>query len=149
MNLYTSTVFYTNLNMCTIFYTTIAGIKSNNCVSQQPCCCQTKMYTLYGKMYTLYGKMYTLYGKMYTLYRPRKAKKCLRACAKCADSHHLAHTKSQPGIRSPLKHSIICSDFVCGQWKPWSDCAHAQSYLGRRCLHMPKDMCLHGTAHTD
>ena len=71
--------------------------------------------------------MYTLYGKMYTLSRPRKAKKCLRACAKCADSHHPAHTKSHPGICSPLKHSIMSSDSADSEGPDQT--AHARSLI--------------------
>ena len=49
------------------------------------------------------------------------------SCCTCAKSH--------PGICSPLKHSIVSKDSVCGQWRPWSDCAYAQADLGLRCPH--------------
>ena len=68
----------------------------------------------------------------------RQTKSCFRACAKCADSHRLAHAQSHPGICSPLKHSIVSNDSVSGQWRPWSDCAHAQADLGLCCRICPK-----------
>ena len=30
---------------------------------------------------------------LYVLFGPSQAKKCLQACAKCADSHHPAHAQ--------------------------------------------------------
>ena len=63
--------------------------------------------------------------------------------------------KSHPGICSPLKQSIISNCSVCGERKPWSDCADAQAELGLYYPHMPEDKLsayverhvLHGAAH--
>ena len=41
---------------------------------------------------------------------------------------------------------ILFNDSVSGQWRPWSDCTDGQADLGLHCLHMPKDMFLHGAA---
>ena len=54
--------------------------------------------------------------------------------------------KSHFSISSPLNHSIVSNDSVCGQWWPWSDCADAQSNLGLRCPHMFEDKFSHGGA---
>ena len=48
------------------------------------------------------------------------------SCA-CANYH--------PGFCPPFIHSILSNDCVSGQWRPWSDCASAQSDLGLRRLH--------------
>ena len=45
--------------------------------------------------------------------------------------------KSDPGICSPLIHSIVANDSVSGQRRPRSDCADAQADLGLRCPHVP------------
>ena len=42
----------------------------------------------------------------------------------------------------------VPSDSTSGQWRPWSDCADAQSDLGLRCPHMPEETFSHGAAHT-
>ena len=55
--------------------------------------------------------------------------------------------KSHPSICSPLKYSIVSNDSICGQRRPWSDCANAQSDLGLHYPHMPDDMFLQGVAH--
>ena len=57
------------------------------------------------------------------------------ACAK----YHL-------GLCSPFIISLVSSDYVSGQRRPWSDCASAQSDLGLRCPHMPEDTFLPGEA---
>ena len=44
-----------------------------------------------------------------------------------------------PGLYSSFIHSVVFIDSVSGQWRPWSDCASAQSDLGLRCPHTPKD----------
>ena len=41
---------------------------------------------------------------------PRQAKKYLRTCAKCADSHHSVYAQSLIGHCSPLKHFIVSND---------------------------------------
>ena len=51
--------------------------------------------------------------------------------------------KVSSGICAPLIHSIVSNDFVNGQQRPWSDCADAQAYLGRRCPHIPEDTFSH------
>ena len=50
--------------------------------------------------------------------RPRQGKICLRACAKCADSHRPAHAQSHSDLCSPLIHSIVSSDSGSGQRRP-------------------------------
>ena len=81
-----------------------------------------------------------------TLRGPKKAKVCLRACAKCIDSD-IPHAcaKCPPAICSILNRFIVfnCSD--CGQRRPWLDCANAQADLGLRCPHISEDTFLHGT----
>ena len=54
----------------------------------------------------------------------------------CGLTSSCACPRLHPGICSPLKHSIVhvSSDSVCGQRKPWSDCASAQSDQGLRYL---------------
>ena len=43
-------------------------------------------------------------------------KKCLRTCAKCADSDLIAPClKSQPGLCYPFIHSVISNDSLSGQ----------------------------------
>ena len=65
-------------------------------------------------------------------------KKFLRACAKCADSHHPAHAQGFiSGLCAPLLHSIVSNDSDIGQQRPWSDCADVQSDLCLRCPRMP------------
>ena len=59
----------------------------------------------------------------YNLGRVKWKQKCLRACAKCADSHYSAHAQSLiRAIRSTLIHSIVCNDGVSRQRRPRSDC---------------------------
>ena len=50
---------------------------------------------------------------------------CLRACAKCKFIQHMRKVSS--------KHFVVSNDSVCGQQRPWSDCADAQSDLGLSC----------------
>ena len=54
--------------------------------------------------------------------------------AQIVQIHIILHMRSP--IWSPLTHSKVSNDSVCGQWRPWSDCASAQSDLGPRCPHM-------------
>ena len=53
------------------------------------------------------------------IYGPCQAKMCHRACAKCpdSDSSH-ACAKSDPGICSPLIHSIVSNVSGGGQQRP-------------------------------
>ena len=82
-------------------------------------------------------------------YGPCQAKKCLQTCAKCAHSNHPAHVQSIiRGLWSPFIQSVVSDDSASGQWRPWSDCADAQSDLELRCPHMPEDTFSHGTSHT-
>ena len=70
----------------------------------------------------------------------RLAKRCLRACAKRTDSDSAhACTKCDPGICSQLIHSIMVSNSVSRQRRPWSYCANAQADLGHCCPHIPED----------
>ena len=48
---------------------------------------------------------------------------------------------------SPFIQSVVSSDSVCRQWRPWSDCPDAQADLGPCYPHMPKDTFSHDTAH--
>ena len=58
-----------------------------------------------------------------------------------------ACAKDNPGLRSRFLHSVVSSDSVSGQWKPWSDCTDVQADMGLRCPHMREDTFSHGTAH--
>ena len=60
-------------------------------------------------------------------------KRCLRICAKCADSDHPAHTQSI--IRAFALHSyfLVSNDLVSRQWRSSSDCADAQVDTGLSC----------------
>ena len=49
----------------------------------------------------------------------------------------------RPGLWSPFIHSVVTEDSAGGQWRPWSDCAYAQSDLGLRCPHLPEDTFLY------
>ena len=63
----------------------------------------------------------------------------LWTCAKCSDSNHPAHAQSI--IKAFALHSytsVVAIDSVCGLWRPWSDCASAQSDQGLRCPHMDR-----------
>ena len=54
--------------------------------------------------------------------------------------------------RCLLSFHTFCSmfsDSVSGQWRPWSDCADAQSDLGLHCPRMPEDTFSHGAAHIE
>ena len=44
----------------------------------------------------------------------RKIRKSRSSCA-CSKNHL--------GLCTPFIHSVIANDSVCGQWRPWSDCA--------------------------
>ena len=44
----------------------------------------------------------------------------------CRFTSFCACAKSHPGICSPLKHSTVSCDYVCGQRRHWSDCVDAQ-----------------------
>ena len=76
-----------------------------------------------------------------------QAKRCLRNSAKCTDSDsYRACAKFHPRICSPFMHSIRSTDSVCGQPRPWSDCANAQADLGLRCPCMHENTVSHGAA---
>ena len=62
----------------------------------------------------------------------------LRSSCTCAKYH--------PGLCSPFILSVVSNDSVSGQWRPWSDCADAQSDLGLHCLQMPEDTFSYGAA---
>ena len=64
-----------------------------------------------------------------------------------SDSPH-ACAKSNPDICSSFIHSVVSSNSVNGQWRPWSDCADAQADLGLRCPYMPTNTFLHGMANS-
>ena len=65
--------------------------------------------------------------------------KCLRTCAKCAHSDLPEHARR-------LIRALLYQMIVSGQWRPWSDCADAQSDQGLRCSHTPEDTFSHGSA---
>ena len=66
------------------------------------------------------------------------ARKGLRTCAKCAFWLFCA---VQSITRAFVLHSYTAVSYVSvsGQWRPWSDCAYAQSGLGLRYPHMPNE----------
>ena len=72
---------------------------------------------------------------------PRPAKMCLRTCA---DSDHPAHAQSIIRACAPFIHSVVSNDSVSGQWRPWSDCASAQSDQGLHCPHLSESSFSHG-----
>ena len=74
-------------------------------------------------------------------------KKSLNMREMCGFTSSCKCAKSHLGICSLLKHSLVSNDSFCGQRRTWSDCADAQSDLGLRCPHMPKDMFSHGADH--
>ena len=86
-------------------------------------------------------------GTSFLTYGPRQAKKCLRTCAKCADSDHRAHV--QCIIWAYAFHSYIlhCEWFCKRTEKAWSDCADAQADQGLPCPHLLEDTFTHGAAH--
>ena len=57
--------------------------------------------------------------------------------------------KYQPGLFFPfiVHSSVVSTDSVSGQWRPWSDCADAQADLGLRSPHMPDDPFSHCAAN--
>ena len=55
--------------------------------------------------------------------------------------------KYHPGLCSPFIHSVVSSNSVRGQRRPWSDCADAQADLGLHSPNMPRDTFSHGEAH--
>ena len=67
--------------------------------------------------------------------RVTSSEKCLRGF--CGFTWSCTCAKSHPGIYSLLKHSF------CGQRRPWSDCANAQTDLGLGCPHMAEDTFSH------
>ena len=58
-----------------------------------------------------------------------------------------ACAKYHPGLCSPFIHSVLSKEYVSEQWRPWSDCAFAQSDLGLRSPHMPEDKFSQGAAN--
>ena len=58
---------------------------------------------------------------------------------KQAYSDQPVHAQFYKGFCCPLIHCAVNDDSVNGQRRPRSDCADAQSDLGRRCPHMPED----------
>ena len=55
-----------------------------------------------------------------------------------------ACTKYLPGLCSPFIQSLVSNDSISGQWRPWSDCASAQSELSLCCPHDSKAILLCG-----
>ena len=65
---------------------------------------------------------------------PSQAKMSLRICAAiCAVGSSCACAKYHPGLCSPFIHSIVANESISGLWRPWSDCADAQSDQGLHC----------------
>ena len=60
-----------------------------------------------------------------------------------------ACAKYHPGLCSPFIPGtyIISTDFVSGQWRPWSDCADAQADLGLHSRDISEDIFSHDAAH--
>ena len=89
-----------------------------------------------------------VYWSSQILYKPRQAKKCLRACAECADSHHPAH--AQCIIRSLFSTDTfysILNDSDSGQRKSSSDCASAAWSGPSLSEHAPEGGFSQGMAH--
>ena len=81
---------------------------------------------------------------LYKLNGPLQAKMCLRAYAKFTGLDSSCACAKYPGLCYLFIHSVVSNDSVSGQWRPWSDCADAQSDLGPHCPHMPEVMVSHG-----
>ena len=62
-----------------------------------------------------------------------------RSFCTCAKYHRV--------LCAPFIHSVVSSDCVSGQWRPWSACVDAQADLGPRCSHLPGDSLSHGADH--
>ena len=83
---------------------------------------------------------YIVLKLLHARFRPCQGKKFLWTCAKCADSHHLAHAQSL------IRHLIYIETFFSIQ----RHCLRTekalirQSDLGLRCPHMPGDTFSHG-----
>ena len=63
-------------------------------------------------------------------------KKCLNMCKMHRFGSSCTCVKYHPDLCSPLIHSVGSNYSISGQWRPWSDCASAQSDLGLHCPHM-------------
>ena len=50
--------------------------------------------------------------------KKKKKKKCFDHAQKVKDSDHPVHAQSQPGLCSPLVHSIAANIFNSGQQRP-------------------------------
>ena len=72
-----------------------------------------------------------------------KRKSASNQCKMYGFTSYCSCAKSRPDIGSPLKHSIVCINFVIGQWKPWSDCADVPADSGIRYPHMREDTFLY------
>ena len=51
------------------------------------------------------------------------------------------------GLSSATIHYAVSIGTVSGQWRPWSDCAEAQSDMGLRCPYVSEDTFSHGPAY--
>ena len=58
-------------------------------------------------------------------------------------------SRNHPVLCSPFIQSVVSNDSINRQWRPWSDCADAQSDLGLCCPHMSKHPFLHGAAQIE
>ena len=71
-----------------------------------------------------------------------QAKKCLRACAKCADSHHPAHAQSPiRAITSSLIHSAVFNVSVCEQRRCRSEAVLPASILHKSIAGRYRPVC--------
>ena len=55
--------------------------------------------------------------------------------------------KNHLSLYTSFIHSVVSSDSVSRQWRPWSNCMDMQADLGLCCPQMLEDMFLHVSAH--
>ena len=65
----------------------------------------------------------------------------------CGYTSSCTCAKYHPRIFSPLKHSVVANDPVCGQRRSWLDCADAQANLVLRCPHIHEDIISHSATY--
>ena len=58
-----------------------------------------------------------------------------------------AFAKCHPGLYSLFENSVVSNNSVSGRWRPWSDCASAQSDLGLRRPHISRRQIFAWLAH--
>ena len=60
---------------------------------------------------------------------------------------HMRKVPFRTLICSSFIYSVVSKNSDSGQWRPWTDCANAQSVQGLRCPHMPEDTLSQSAIH--